>query len=167
MKHLGSLESTCSRLRLEQLLRMFHALETSSVLHISSTARWRMNQLLIVSLGRCRRSSCEIRAGSSSVAHRQRAFKIRAWIQVFNFLSFKNSRNRWIVENEWAQWINFHMPCKYCLHAFHIANFTCILSFHMHIISHPVCWKLVFKMYINERQKGNRPLRYEGSLLQN
>ena len=125
-------------------LHIFHALQTSSVLHISSTARWRMNQLLIVSLGRCRRSSCEIRAGSSSVAHRQRAF--RAWIQVFNFLSLKDSRNRWIVENEWAQWINFHMPCKYCLHAFHIANFTCILSFHMHVISHPVCWKLVFKM---------------------
>ena len=34
-------------LRLEQLLRIFRALQTSRVLHISMNARWRMNQLLI------------------------------------------------------------------------------------------------------------------------
>ena len=39
---------SCSRLRLEQLLRIFRALKTSRVLHISMNARWRMNQLLIV-----------------------------------------------------------------------------------------------------------------------
>ena len=33
------------RLRLEQLLRIFRALQTSRVLHISMNARWRMNQL--------------------------------------------------------------------------------------------------------------------------
>ena len=33
-------------LRLEQLLRIFRALQTSHVLHISMNARWRMNQLL-------------------------------------------------------------------------------------------------------------------------
>ena len=32
---------------LEQLLRIFRALQTSRVLHISMNARWRMNQLLI------------------------------------------------------------------------------------------------------------------------
>ena len=37
---------SCSRLRLEQLLRIFRALQTSRVLHISMDARWRMNQLL-------------------------------------------------------------------------------------------------------------------------
>ena len=35
-------------LRLEQLLRIFRALQTSRVLHISMNARWHMNQLLIV-----------------------------------------------------------------------------------------------------------------------
>ena len=34
------------RLRLEQLLRIFRALQTSRVLRISMNARWRMNQLL-------------------------------------------------------------------------------------------------------------------------
>ena len=53
MKHLGSLESTqeaesYSRRSQEQLLRIFRALQTSRVLHISMNARWRMNQLLIV-----------------------------------------------------------------------------------------------------------------------
>ena len=33
-------------LRLEQLLRIFRALQTSRVFHISMNARWRMNQLL-------------------------------------------------------------------------------------------------------------------------
>ena len=33
--------------KLELLLRIFRALQTSSVLHISMNARWRMNQLLI------------------------------------------------------------------------------------------------------------------------
>ena len=33
-------------LRLEQLLRIFRALQTSRVLHISMNARWCMNQLL-------------------------------------------------------------------------------------------------------------------------
>ena len=103
----------------------------------------------IVPWGRYRGCSCEIRTGSSLVAHRHRTFKIRAWIQVFNFLSFKNSRNRWIVENEWAQWINFHTPCIYCLLAFHMASFTCILNFYVHVISHPVFRKLVFKIKIN------------------
>ena len=37
---------SCSRLRLEQLLRIFRALQTSRVLRISMNARWRMNQLL-------------------------------------------------------------------------------------------------------------------------
>ena len=37
---------SCSRLRLEQLLCIFRALETSRVLHILMNARWRMNQLL-------------------------------------------------------------------------------------------------------------------------
>ena len=36
-----------SRLRLEQLLRIFRALQTSRVLHISMNARWHMNQLLV------------------------------------------------------------------------------------------------------------------------
>ena len=36
-----------SRLRLEQLLRIFRALQTSSVPPISMNARWRTNQLLI------------------------------------------------------------------------------------------------------------------------
>ena len=36
-------------LRLEQLLRIFRALQTSRVLHISMKARWHMNQLLISS----------------------------------------------------------------------------------------------------------------------
>ena len=35
------------RLRLEQLLRIFRALQTSRVLHNPMNARWRMNQLLI------------------------------------------------------------------------------------------------------------------------
>ena len=35
-----------SKLRLEQLLRIFRALQTSRVLHISMNARWHMNQLL-------------------------------------------------------------------------------------------------------------------------
>ena len=39
--------SYASRLRLEQLLRIFRALQTSRVLHISMNARWRMNQFLI------------------------------------------------------------------------------------------------------------------------
>ena len=39
--------SYASRLRLEQLLRIFRALQTSRVLHISMNARERMNQLLI------------------------------------------------------------------------------------------------------------------------
>ena len=38
--------SYASRLRLEQLLRIFRALQTSRVLRISMNARWRMNQLL-------------------------------------------------------------------------------------------------------------------------
>ena len=33
-------------LRLEQLLRIFRALQTSHVLHISMNARWHMNRLL-------------------------------------------------------------------------------------------------------------------------
>ena len=33
-------------LRLEQLLRIFRALQTSRVLHISMNARWHMNRLL-------------------------------------------------------------------------------------------------------------------------
>ena len=33
-------------LHLEQLLRIFRALQTSQVLHISMNARWRMNQFL-------------------------------------------------------------------------------------------------------------------------
>ena len=41
------MRKSCSRLRLEQLLRIFRALQTSQVLHISMNARWRMNQLLI------------------------------------------------------------------------------------------------------------------------
>ena len=44
--------SYCARswrqLRLEQLLRIFRALQTSRVLHISKNARWRMKQLLII-----------------------------------------------------------------------------------------------------------------------
>ena len=36
-------------LRLEQLLRIFRALQNSRVLHISMKARWHMNQLLISS----------------------------------------------------------------------------------------------------------------------
>ena len=44
MKHAGSLESTQ---RLEQLLRIFRALQTSRVLHISMNARGRRSQLLI------------------------------------------------------------------------------------------------------------------------
>ena len=52
MKHLGRLESTqearvaLAWLRLKQLLHIFHALQTSCVLHISMNAYWRMNQLL-------------------------------------------------------------------------------------------------------------------------
>ena len=47
MKHLGSLESTQGELlRLEQLLRIFRAFQTSRVLHISINARWHMNHLL-------------------------------------------------------------------------------------------------------------------------
>ena len=49
MKHLGSLESTQeARVAHEQLLRIFRALQTSRVLHISINARWHMNQLLNV-----------------------------------------------------------------------------------------------------------------------
>ena len=36
-------------LRLEQLLRIFRALQTFRMLHISMKARWHMNQLLISS----------------------------------------------------------------------------------------------------------------------
>ena len=39
MKHLGSQEA-------RKLLRIFRALQTSRVLHISMNARWLMNQLL-------------------------------------------------------------------------------------------------------------------------
>ena len=38
--------SRYDELRLEQLLRIFRALQTSRVLHISINARWSMNQLL-------------------------------------------------------------------------------------------------------------------------
>ena len=52
IKHLISLESTrearcCSRLRLKQLLRIFRALQTFRVLHISMNTRWCQNQLLM------------------------------------------------------------------------------------------------------------------------
>ena len=39
---------SCSRHSLKQLLRIFHALQTSHVPHISMNARWCMNQLLNV-----------------------------------------------------------------------------------------------------------------------
>ena len=39
---------SCSWLCLEQLLRIFCALQTSCMLHISMNARLRMNQLLII-----------------------------------------------------------------------------------------------------------------------
>ena len=38
------------RRSLEQLVRIFRAPQTSQVLHISMNARWRMNQLLIITL---------------------------------------------------------------------------------------------------------------------
>ena len=38
---------SCSRLCLEQLLRIFRAPQTSRVLHTSMNARWRINQLFI------------------------------------------------------------------------------------------------------------------------
>ena len=45
--YVKKLESkSCSRLRLEQLLRIFRALQTSRVLYISMNARWRRNQSL-------------------------------------------------------------------------------------------------------------------------
>ena len=51
IEHLGSLESTqqagnCTRVRLEQLLRLFRALQTSRVLSISTYLHRRMNKLL-------------------------------------------------------------------------------------------------------------------------
>ena len=48
---------SCSQLCLEQLLRIFRALQTSRVLHISMNARERMNQLLIMMCIKCRSSS--------------------------------------------------------------------------------------------------------------
>ena len=42
--------STCSWLRLEQLLCIFRTLQTSHVLHISMNAHWSVNQLLITRL---------------------------------------------------------------------------------------------------------------------
>ena len=47
MKYAGSLESTQEARVAPALLRIFRALQTSRVLHISMNARWRMNQLLI------------------------------------------------------------------------------------------------------------------------
>ena len=45
-----SRSQSCSRLCLEQLLHIFHALQTSRMLHISMNAQWRMNQLLMKGL---------------------------------------------------------------------------------------------------------------------
>ena len=44
----NSYASYASRRRLERLLRIFRALQTSLVLHITMNACWRMNQLLIL-----------------------------------------------------------------------------------------------------------------------
>ena len=45
------------RLRLEQLLRIFRALQTSRVLHISMDARLRINQLLSIQV-QCVKKHC-------------------------------------------------------------------------------------------------------------
>ena len=41
-----SRSQSCSQLRLEQLLHIFRALQTSRVLHISKNTHWRLKQLL-------------------------------------------------------------------------------------------------------------------------
>ena len=47
MKHLGSLESTQeARAEAQELLRIFRALQTFHMRHISMNTRWCMNQLL-------------------------------------------------------------------------------------------------------------------------